>query len=65
MLDTLRLYLNMLYTSVLVSSALLSLGNAHGVMLAAIGEAGSATSVGFQGKLLIRSFMTQTSVDVF
>ena len=36
-------------SSILYSAALLSLANAHGVILAAQGEAGSPASVGFQG----------------
>jgi hypothetical protein len=36
-------------STILYSTALLSLANAHGVILAAQGEAGSPPSVGFQG----------------
>jgi hypothetical protein len=45
-LDT--LYFTML-SSILYSAALLSLANAHGVIIAAQGEAGSPQSAGFQG----------------
>lgn len=39
--------------STLYAAALLSLANAHGVILAAQGVAGSPASVGFQGRFTI------------
>lgn len=38
--------------SLLCSAALLALANAHGVILAAQGVAGSPASVGFQGEIM-------------
>lgn len=42
-----------MYTSILFQAALLSVAQAHGVILAAQGIAGSPASVGFKGKLPI------------
>jgi len=40
-------------SSVLYTAALLSLANAHGVIINAQGDAGSPASVGFQGPYLL------------
>jgi hypothetical protein len=48
-LSLLEILLLKILSSILYSAALLSLANAHGVILAAQGEAGSPPSVGFQG----------------
>lgn len=39
-----------MYSSILPLAAIFSLAKAHGVILAAQGDAGSPPSVGFQGK---------------